>query len=69
MRGGPPPSICGKNIKNRAKTEAERQSINIFPAQIYEPSAVLGLSMKAKRKGCGGQMDMKKHRKHELEET
>ena len=43
-RDSPPPHIFANNIIRRAKTEAERQSINIFPTQIYEPSAVLGLS-------------------------
>ena len=42
---------------------------SVPPFLIFVPSAVLGLSMKEKRKGCGGQMDMKKHRKHELGKT
>ena len=72
MRRDSPPHIFANNIIRRAKTEAERQSINIFPTQIYEPSAVLGLSNvheSKKERLRGGQMDMKKHRKHELEKT
>ena len=59
-----PPTHIFANIENW-----NRQSITILPNQIFGPSAVPGLSMKAKKKGCGGQMDMKKHRKHELRKT
>ena len=70
MRGGPPtppPPIFATNINKREQNQ--KLPDNLFPAQIFERSAVFGLSMKAKRKGCGGQMDMKKHRKHELGKT
>ena len=61
-----PPHFCRYRKKNK---NWNRQSITVLPNQKFGPSAVPRLSMKAKKKGCGGQMDMKKHRKHELRKT